>query len=94
MLTNRKKSKIPKPDRASSGRFFCPRIRIDKGGDPKAQNCGWLKDKFGVSWQVFPATLLNKMLLDEDEKKSQKVMAAILKMKKIEINGLREAVDQ
>lgn len=68
--------------------------KLGEGGDPKAQNCGWLKDKFGVSWQVFPATLLNEILRDEDEEKSQKVMAAILKMKKIEIKGLREAFDQ
>lgn len=44
--------------------------------------------------QVFPATLLNEMFLDEDEEKSQKVMATILKMKKIEIKGLRGAFDQ
>ena len=46
--------------------------------------CGWLKDKYGMSWQVIP-TVLIQMLQDKDKKKSEKVMGAMLQMKKIEI---------
>jgi predicted 3-demethylubiquinone-9 3-methyltransferase (glyoxalase superfamily) len=52
--------------------------------------CGWLKDKFGLSWQVVPKILL-KMLQDKDPEKAKRVMAAMLKMKKIDIEGLRRA---
>ena len=52
--------------------------------------CGWLKDKFGVSWQVIPSVLM-EMIQDKDPAKSQRVMAAMLKMKKIEIEPLRRA---
>ena len=52
--------------------------------------CGWLKDKFGVSWQVFPTVLL-EMLGDPDREKSQRVMQAMLKMKKIDIEALERA---
>jgi predicted 3-demethylubiquinone-9 3-methyltransferase (glyoxalase superfamily) len=64
--------------------------KLSQGGDPQAQQCGWLKDQFGVSWQVVP-TELAKMLLDKDTKKSQRVMNAVLQMKKIDIEGLRKA---
>jgi predicted 3-demethylubiquinone-9 3-methyltransferase (glyoxalase superfamily) len=52
--------------------------------------CGWLKDKFGVSWQIVPK-VLTELLADPDREKSQRVMAAMLKMKKIEIEGLERA---
>ncbi len=52
--------------------------------------CGWLKDRFGLSWQVVP-TVLPKMLQDKDREKSKRVMAAMLKMKKIDIAGLKKA---
>jgi predicted 3-demethylubiquinone-9 3-methyltransferase (glyoxalase superfamily) len=52
--------------------------------------CGWLKDRFGVSWQVIPAVLM-EMLQDKDPEKSKRVMAAMLKMKKIEIAVLKQA---
>jgi predicted 3-demethylubiquinone-9 3-methyltransferase (glyoxalase superfamily) len=52
--------------------------------------CGWLKDKYGLSWQIVP-TVLNKLLSDKDAKKSQKVMQAMLQMKKIDIEGLEKA---
>ena len=52
--------------------------------------CGWLKDKFGVSWQIIP-TRLPELLGDPDKDKSQRVMAAMLKMKKIEIDELERA---
>src|SRR6266404_664336 len=52
---------------------------LSAGGDPKAQQCGWLKDKFGVSWQVVP-TILPKLLGDPDPQKSQRAMQAMLQM--------------
>jgi predicted 3-demethylubiquinone-9 3-methyltransferase (glyoxalase superfamily) len=52
--------------------------------------CGWLKDKFGLSWQIVP-TILPKLLADEDKNKSKKVMEAMLKMKKIDIAALQRA---
>jgi predicted 3-demethylubiquinone-9 3-methyltransferase (glyoxalase superfamily) len=52
--------------------------------------CGWLKDRFGVSWQIVP-TRLTELLLDPDREKSQRVMEAMLKMKKIEIDELEQA---
>jgi len=64
--------------------------RLSAGGDPQAQQCGWLKDKYGVSWQIVP-TLLIEMLNDPDYEKSQRVMTAMLGMKKIDIAGLRQA---
>ena len=57
---------------------------------PQAEMCGWLKDKFGVSWKVVPATL-NKYLSNKDGKKSQSVMKAMLQMKKINIAELENA---
>lgn len=64
--------------------------KLSDGGDPKAQMCGWLKDKYGLSWQVVP-TELSKLLSDPNPVKSQKVMQAMLKMKKIEIKDLQKA---
>ena len=63
---------------------------LSKGGDEKAQVCGWLKDKFGVSWQIVP-TALGKMLQDKDIKKSERTMKAMLQMKKIDIKTLELA---
>ncbi|HVO76011.1 MAG TPA: VOC family protein [Ignavibacteriaceae bacterium] len=57
---------------------------------PQSEMCGWLKDKYGVSWQIVP-TVLSKYLSDKDSKKSQRVMQAMLKMKKIDIAGLEKA---
>jgi predicted 3-demethylubiquinone-9 3-methyltransferase (glyoxalase superfamily) len=54
--------------------------------------CGWLTDKFGVSWQVVPR-ILGEMLSDEDPEKSQRVMSAMLQMSKIDIEGLRKAYE-
>jgi predicted 3-demethylubiquinone-9 3-methyltransferase (glyoxalase superfamily) len=54
--------------------------------------CGWLKDKFGVSWQIVP-TVLGRLLQDEDTEKANRVMKAMLQMKKIDIAGLQEAYD-
>ncbi len=66
--------------------------KLGAGGDPKAQVCGWLKDKFGLSWQVMP-TVLNEMLIDPDEKKSGRVMEALLNMQKLSIYELQKAYD-
>jgi predicted 3-demethylubiquinone-9 3-methyltransferase (glyoxalase superfamily) len=60
---------------------------------PQAEMCGWLKDKFGISWQVVPS-VLSKLLVDKDGKKSQRVMQAMLKMKKIIISDLEKAYNQ
>ena len=64
--------------------------KLSEGGDEKAQQCGWLKDKYGLSWQIVPRVLV-EMLNDPDAKKSQRVMGALLKMKKIEIETLKRA---
>jgi predicted 3-demethylubiquinone-9 3-methyltransferase (glyoxalase superfamily) len=58
------------------------------GGSP--QRCGWLKDKYGLSWQIIPKAL-GEMLGDKDPQKSQRVMQAMLKMNKIDIQRLKEA---
>ena len=55
--------------------------------------CGWLKDKYGLSWQIIPRTL-GEMLGDPDPAKARRVMEAMLKMDKIDLSGLRRAYDQ
>ena len=67
--------------------------KLSEGGDEKAQQCGWLKDKYGVSWQIVPTVLIN-MLKDKDTKKSDRVMKVMLQMHKLDINILRQAYDQ
>jgi predicted 3-demethylubiquinone-9 3-methyltransferase (glyoxalase superfamily) len=62
--------------------------KLSAGGEEGP--CGWLKDKYGVSWQIVPARL-TELLQDPDREKSQRVMAAMLKMKKIEIDALERA---
>ena len=52
--------------------------------------CGWLKDKFGLSWQIVPARL-SELLQDPDREKSQRVMAAMLEMRKIDVEALERA---
>lgn len=64
--------------------------KLSEGGDETAQQCGWLKDKYGVSWQVVP-TALADMINDPDYAKSQRAMAAMLQMKKLDIEALRQA---
>ncbi len=64
--------------------------KLSAGGDASAQQCGWLKDKYGLSWQVVP-TVLPRMLADADPRKSQRVMTAMLRMKKIRIDELERA---
>jgi predicted 3-demethylubiquinone-9 3-methyltransferase (glyoxalase superfamily) len=65
--------------------------KLSAGGEQGP--CGWLKDRFGLSWQVVP-TVLPQMLADEDPQKAERVMAAMLQMKKIEIDELQKAYDQ
>lgn len=64
--------------------------KLSEGGDEKAQQCGWLKDKYGVSWQVVPVAL-QEMINDPDTKKSQRMMEALLRMKKLDIGELKKA---
>ena len=64
--------------------------KLSEGG-AKSQ-CGWLKDKFGLSWQIVPP-ILGELLQDKDPEKSKKVMAAMMKMTKIEIATLKQAYD-
>jgi len=67
--------------------------KLSEGGDREAQQCGWLKDKYGASWQVIPNVLL-EMLTNPDSKKSQRVMKSMLRMKKIDIEELKRAYDR
>jgi predicted 3-demethylubiquinone-9 3-methyltransferase (glyoxalase superfamily) len=62
--------------------------KLSEGGEK--EQCGWLKDKFGVSWQIVP-NVLGEILQDEDAKLSEKVMEALLQMKKIDIQALSKA---
>jgi len=66
--------------------------RLSEGGDPGAQQCGWLKDKYGLSWQVVP-TVLVRMIADPDPVKAGRVMTAMLQMKKLRIDDLQRAYD-
>jgi predicted 3-demethylubiquinone-9 3-methyltransferase (glyoxalase superfamily) len=64
--------------------------KLSEGGDDKAQQCGWLKDRYGLSWQVVPRALI-ELMSDPDPEKSGRVMEAMLRMKKIDIAGLERA---
>lgn len=64
--------------------------KLSAGGDETAQQCGWLKDRYGVSWQIIPNLLL-EMLSDADTTKSERTMTAMLQMKKIDISELLQA---
>jgi predicted 3-demethylubiquinone-9 3-methyltransferase (glyoxalase superfamily) len=66
--------------------------RLGAGGDPAAQQCGWLKDRFGVSWQVVPARL-HELLADPNPERAARVTAAMLAMKKLDITELERAAD-
>jgi predicted 3-demethylubiquinone-9 3-methyltransferase (glyoxalase superfamily) len=65
--------------------------KLSAGGE--TNRCGWLKDKFGVSWQIVP-TILGKLMQDKDPAKSQRVMGAMLQMTKMDIAGLKKAAEQ
>jgi predicted 3-demethylubiquinone-9 3-methyltransferase (glyoxalase superfamily) len=64
--------------------------KLSEGGDKNAQQCGWLKDKYGLSWQVVP-TVLAEMMTDPDKEKSGRAMEAMLQMKKLDIAELKRA---
>ena len=65
--------------------------KLTAGGDPRAQQCGWLKDKYGLSWQVVPR-MLPELLKDHQSAKAQRAMEAMLTMKKIDIAEVERAV--
>jgi predicted 3-demethylubiquinone-9 3-methyltransferase (glyoxalase superfamily) len=67
--------------------------KLSAGGDEQAQQCGWLKDRYGLSWQIVPVVLF-EMLQDKNPKKSESVMRAMLPMKKLNIKALKQAYDQ
>ena len=64
--------------------------KLGEGGDPAAQQCGWLKDRYGLSWQIVPRRLV-ELLSDPDPEKSGRVMQAMMPMKKIDIAALERA---
>lgn len=66
--------------------------RLTEGGEPAAQQCGWLRDKFGVSWQVVPRALID-LLGDPSDPRSQRAMSALMEMKKLDIARLRQAYE-
>jgi predicted 3-demethylubiquinone-9 3-methyltransferase (glyoxalase superfamily) len=65
---------------------------LSKDGDPAAQQCGWLKDRYGLSWQIVPAQLI-ELLTAADQAKSQKAMQVLMTMKKIDVNALLNAAN-
>jgi predicted 3-demethylubiquinone-9 3-methyltransferase (glyoxalase superfamily) len=64
--------------------------KLGAGGDLRAQQCGWLKDKYGLSWQVVPA-IMTELMSDADKEQAGRVMEAMLKMKKLDIAELKRA---
>ena len=64
--------------------------KLSEGGDPNAQQCGWLKDKFGLCWQIVPRVLAD-MMADPDSSKTSRVMLAVMGMKKLDIKTLERA---
>lgn len=66
--------------------------RLGEGGDEAAQMCGWLADRYGLSWQIVPVQL-GEFMSDPDPEKSQRTMQAMLRMKRLDIEALRRAHD-
>jgi predicted 3-demethylubiquinone-9 3-methyltransferase (glyoxalase superfamily) len=64
--------------------------KLSQGGDPQAQQCGWLQDKYGFSWQIIPVDM-PKLLTDPDKEKADRALQAMLKMKKIDLAGIQAA---
>jgi predicted 3-demethylubiquinone-9 3-methyltransferase (glyoxalase superfamily) len=64
--------------------------KLSSGGDPKAQQCGWLKDRYGLSWQIVP-TIIPELFKDHESSTAQRAMEAMLKMKKLDIAELERA---
>ena len=67
--------------------------KLGDGGDQRAQQCGWLKDKYGVSWQIVPVALF-ELMSSADSRKSGRVMRAMLQMKKLDETALRRAYEE
>lgn len=67
--------------------------KLGEGGDPKAQQCGWLKDRYGVSWQIVPR-VLDEMMITGTREQASRVMQTFLPMKKLDIAALQKAYDQ
>ncbi len=78
---------IPCADQAEVDYYW---ERLTEGGDPSAQQCGWLKDKFGLSWQVVPRAM-GELLNSSDAEKSKRAFEAMLKMKKLDLGALQRA---
>ena len=70
-----------------------PHLWFDKEAVPEAEQCGWLKDKYGLSWQIIP-NVIGELMADKDPEKSGRVMQAMLKMKKIVIADLKKAYER
>jgi predicted 3-demethylubiquinone-9 3-methyltransferase (glyoxalase superfamily) len=66
--------------------------KLGAGGDPKAQQCGWLKDRYGLSWQVVP-DMMDELFKKENSPGAQRAMEAMLRMKRIDIGELQRAYD-
>jgi predicted 3-demethylubiquinone-9 3-methyltransferase (glyoxalase superfamily) len=66
--------------------------KLGEGGDPNARQCGWLKDRFGVSWQIVPDDMA-EVLKDAPNEKSERAMAAMFKMKKLDLTTIRKAYE-
>lgn len=64
--------------------------QLSAGGDPKSQQCGWLKDRFGVSWQIVPASLPD-MMASRDTQKVENAFAALMNMKKLDLAAIEAA---
>jgi predicted 3-demethylubiquinone-9 3-methyltransferase (glyoxalase superfamily) len=77
-------------DQAEVDHFW---TKLSEGGNPEAQQCGWLQDRFGFSWQVIPKDL-PRLLGDPDKAKSGRVMAAMMQMKKIDVATLEAAANE
>ena len=78
---------IPCDDQAEVDYYW---DKLSEGGDPAAQQCGWLKDKFGLSWQVVPRGM-DELLSHPDREKSERAMEAMLRMKKLDMAELQRA---
>jgi len=74
-------------DQAEIDRYW---EKLGEGGDPRAQQCGWLKDRYGLSWQIVPRDM-DQLFADADSPGAQRAMNAMLGMKKLDIAGLRRA---
>jgi predicted 3-demethylubiquinone-9 3-methyltransferase (glyoxalase superfamily) len=66
--------------------------KLGAGGDPKARQCGWLKDRYGLSWQIVP-TIMDEMFKGAATPKSERAMSAMLQMEKLDIAALKKAYD-